>query len=86
VGKVVMEITREIKTKGLQNQVNAPVSYAAMAATSHTLAGAYNTQSLKGPSVQTQREIIVNIRDPGTIQSLREMNPCNFGGPCRASY
>ncbi|KAF2105233.1 hypothetical protein BDV96DRAFT_638964 [Lophiotrema nucula] len=43
VGKAVIEITREIKTKGLRNQINAPVSYAAIAARSHILAGAYNT-------------------------------------------
>lgn len=72
VGKAVMEITREIKTKGLLNQVNTPGCYAAMVARSHTLAGAYNTPSLKGLSVQTQHEIIVNIRDSHTEPKSNE--------------
>jgi hypothetical protein len=73
--KAVLEMTREIKTRGLQNQANGPMTYAAMAARGQTLAGTYNTQSPKGPSAQAQREVIVNIRDSFTIQSLRAMNP-----------
>ncbi|KAF9733767.1 hypothetical protein PMIN01_08110 [Paraphaeosphaeria minitans] len=76
--KAVLEITREIKTKGIQNQANGPMTYAAMAARGQTLAGAYNTQSPKGPSAQAQREVIVNIRDSSTVQSLRVMNPRNL--------
>ncbi|KAL5396857.1 hypothetical protein PMIN03_012934, partial [Paraphaeosphaeria minitans] len=49
-----------------------------MAARGQTLAGAYNTQSPKGPSAQAQREVIVNIRDSSTVQSLRVMNPRNL--------
>ncbi|ORY02128.1 hypothetical protein BCR34DRAFT_636538 [Clohesyomyces aquaticus] len=72
VGKAVMGITRENKTKGLLNQVNTPVCYAAMAARSHTLAGVHDTQSLKGLSVQTQREVIVNIMDAHTEPKSNE--------------
>lgn len=49
-----------------------------MVARGQTLAGTYNTQSHKGPSAQTQREIIVNIRDSFTVQSLWAMNPRNL--------
>ncbi|KAF2245047.1 hypothetical protein BU26DRAFT_490157 [Trematosphaeria pertusa] len=76
--KAVLEMTREIKTRGLQNQANGPMTYAAMAARCQTLAGTYNTQSPKGPSAQAQREVIVNIRDSFTIQSLRAMNSRNL--------
>jgi hypothetical protein len=51
------------------------MSYAAVAAQGVLAAGTYNAQSVKMPPVQTLREIIVNIRSPHTIQSLRAMNP-----------
>ncbi|KAI0573830.1 hypothetical protein Alg130_09943, partial [Pyrenophora tritici-repentis] len=30
------------------------------------------------PSMQTQREVVVTIRDPSTVQSLLAMNPRNL--------
>ncbi|KAF1934712.1 hypothetical protein EJ02DRAFT_489299, partial [Clathrospora elynae] len=78
VGRTTLEMAREIKNKRPQEQANGPMSYAAAAARGVPLAGTYNAQSPKTLSVQTQREIIVNIRDPLTIQSLRAMNPRNL--------
>jgi hypothetical protein len=78
VGKATLEMAREIKNKSQQQQANGPVSYAAAAARGLPIAGIHNTQSRKAPSVQTQREVIVNIRDPLTVQALRAMNPRNL--------
>jgi hypothetical protein len=78
VGKATLEMAREIKNKVPPQGTNGPVSYAAAVARGAPLAGTYNTQSRKAPIVQTQREVIVNIRDPLTIQALRAMNPRNL--------
>lgn len=79
VGKATLEMAREIKNKApQQQQTNGPTSYAAAAARGLPLAGTYNTQSRRAPIVQTQREVIVNIRDPLTVQALRAMNPRNL--------
>ena len=67
VGKVTLEVVREIRNKRPQEQANGPMSYAAAAARGVPLAGIYNAQSLKIPSIQTQREVVMNIRDLLTI-------------------
>jgi hypothetical protein len=69
VGKATLEIVREIKNKAQQQQLqpHRPVSYAAAAARGLPLAGTYNTQSRRAPIIQTQRKVIVNIRDPLTM-------------------
>jgi hypothetical protein len=71
---------REIKNKAQQQQPQpqGPVSYAAAAARGLPLAGTYNTQSRRAPIVQTQRKVIVNIRDLLTVQSLRAINLRNL--------
>jgi predicted RNase H-like HicB family nuclease len=74
VGKATLEIARELRNKRPQEQANRLMSYAAAAARGVPLAGTYNAQSVKQPPAQTQREVIMNIRDPLTIQSLRAMN------------
>ncbi|KAF2844077.1 hypothetical protein T440DRAFT_527918, partial [Plenodomus tracheiphilus IPT5] len=76
VGKANLKMMRQIKKTGLQ--INRAISYAAIAARGATLSGIPNTQVPRAPLVQTQREIVVNIRDPSTIQSLRAMNPRNL--------
>jgi hypothetical protein len=80
VGKATLEMVREIKNKVQQQQpqLHRLVSYAAAAARGLPLAGIYNTQSRRAPIVQTQREVIVNIRDPLTVQSLQAMNLRNL--------
>jgi hypothetical protein len=79
VGKTVAGITRDIKNKGTQYQTGMPMSYAAAAAQGGLAASIYNTQtqSARTPA-PVYREIIVNIRNPQTIQSLRAMNPRNL--------
>jgi hypothetical protein len=54
------------------------MSYAAVAAQGALVASTYNTQSVKIPPAPTQREIIVNITNPQTIQSLRAVKPRNL--------
>ncbi|RII22698.1 hypothetical protein CUC08_Gglean013416 [Alternaria sp. MG1] len=77
-GRATLEIAREIRNKRPQEQANGPMSYAAAAARGVPLAGTYNAQSVKQPSAQTQREVIMNIRDPLTVQGLRAMNSGNL--------
>ena len=76
VGKASLEMARRIKNAG--PQIGGTLSYAAMAARGATLAGTSNTQVPRMPSSQTQREVVVTIRDPNTVQSLRAMNPRNL--------
>ncbi|KAH7060992.1 hypothetical protein BKA63DRAFT_457555 [Paraphoma chrysanthemicola] len=78
VGRNIMEMTRDIKNRRIQEQAIGQVSYAAAAARNLPQAGTYNTQVPKTPSAQIQREVIVHIRDPLTVQSLRAMNPGNL--------
>ena len=76
VGKANLEMMRQMNNTG--QQTSGTISYAAMAARGTTLAGIPNIQVPRAKSVQTQREVIINIRDPSTIQSLRAMNPSNL--------
>jgi hypothetical protein len=76
IGKANLEMTRQMKNTGAQTK--GMISYAAMAARGVTVAGIPNTQVPRAPSAQMQREVIVNIRDASTIQSLRAMNPRNL--------
>jgi hypothetical protein len=78
ISKTVAGIAREIKNKAPQYQAGTPTSYAAVAAQGGLATSIYNTQSVKTPPAQTQREIIVNVRNAQTIQSLRAMNPRNL--------
>ena len=78
VGKATLEIARELRNKRPQEQANGLISYTAAAARGVLLAGTYNAQSVKQLPAQTQRKVIMNIRDPLTIQSLRAMNPSNL--------
>jgi predicted RNase H-like HicB family nuclease len=75
VGKATLEVAREIRNKRPEEQANGPMSYAAAAASGVPLAATYNAQSVKQPFAQTLREVIMNIRDPLTVESLRAMNP-----------
>jgi hypothetical protein len=73
VGKANLQMARQIKNAG--PQTGGALSYAAMAARAATLASTPNTQVPRMPPMQTQREVVVTIRDPSTVQSLRAMNP-----------
>jgi hypothetical protein len=76
VGKANLQMARQIKNAG--SQAGGAASYAAMAARGATLAGTANTQVPRMPPMQTQREVVVNIRDPSTVLNLRAMNPRNL--------
>jgi hypothetical protein len=76
VGKANLQMARQIKNAGLQT--GSALSYAAMAARGALPAGIMNTQVPRMPPMQTQREVIVNIRDPTTVLSLRAMNLRNL--------
>jgi hypothetical protein len=75
VGKAVLSIARDIKNKGPQQ--SAPASYAAVAAQGAMSASIHSPQNARPPA-QTQREIIVNIRNPETIQHIRDLDPRNL--------
>lgn len=49
--------------------------YANVATRGGLVASIYNPQNLRTSHAQTLREIIVNIRDPITIENIRAMNP-----------
>jgi hypothetical protein len=76
VGKASLEMARQIKNA--RPQTGGAPSYAAMAARGAPLAGTANTQVPRMAPMQTQREVVVTIRDPTTVLSLRAMNPCNL--------
>jgi hypothetical protein len=75
VGKANLQMARQIKNAG--PQADGALSYAAMAARGATLAGTPNTQVARMRSMQTQREVVVTIRGPSTVLSLRAMNSRN---------
>ena len=60
VGKTNLEMTRQMKNTG--QQTNGTISYAAMTVRGTTLAGIPNIQVPGAKSVQTQREVIINIQ------------------------
>lgn len=75
VSKTVAGMARDIKNRSTQHQAGAPMSYAAVAAHGALAASTYNTQNIHTAPAPVQREIIVNIRNAQTIQTLRTMNP-----------
>jgi ribosomal protein L20 len=75
VSKTVAGMARDIKNRSTQHQTGAPISYAAVAAHGALAASTYNTQNVYTAPAPVQREIIVNIRNAQTIQTLRAMNP-----------
>jgi hypothetical protein len=76
VGKANLQIARQIKNAG--PQTSSVLSYAAMAARGAPLASTANTQVPRIAPMQMQREVVVTIRDPTTVLSLRAMNPRNL--------
>jgi hypothetical protein len=76
VGKANLQMARQIKNAG--PQTGGALSYAAMVARGAPPAGITNAQATRMPPMQTQREVVVTIRDPTTVLSLRAMNPRNL--------
>ena len=76
VGKANLQMARQIKNAG--PQTGGTLSYAAMVARGAPPASITNAQVTRMPPMQTQREVVVTIRDPTTVLSLRAMNPRNL--------
>jgi dGTP triphosphohydrolase len=76
VGKANLQMARQINNAG--PPTGGALSYAAMVARGAPPAGTTNTQVTRMPPMQTQREVVVTIRDPTTVLSLRAMNPRNL--------
>jgi hypothetical protein len=73
VGKANLEMA--IQIRNARTQTGGAISFAATAARGAPLAGTSNTQVSRMPSMQTQREVVVTIRDHSTALNLRAMNP-----------
>jgi hypothetical protein len=67
-----------IQIKNARPQIGGAISFAATAARGTPLAGTPNTQVPRIPSMQTQRAVVVTIRNPSTALSLRAMKPRNL--------
>jgi len=62
ISKTTMKMLRDMKHAGTQDQNNAVQTYAGVAARGELAASIHNPQNHRASSVQTLREIIVNIR------------------------
>jgi hypothetical protein len=75
VSKATMKMVRDLKPVSQPNQINVANTYASIAARGGLTTSIHNPQNHRASSVQTLREIIVNIRDPVTIAIIRAMSP-----------
>jgi hypothetical protein len=80
VGKATLEIARHIVNGGPRTE--GAVSYAALTARDAAVAGTLYTQRFKTPSLQTQRKIVMFIRNPTTVLSHWVVNPRNIINHC----
>jgi hypothetical protein len=78
VGKIGVAIMREVKNNGTQSNKSTPMSYEAAAAGGGLASSIHSPHNMQTASTQSQGEIIVNIRNPVTIDRLRAMNPRNL--------
>ncbi|KAJ6437601.1 zinc knuckle [Purpureocillium lavendulum] len=78
VGKATMKMVQGLKPTGAPTQNTFAHTYATIAARGGLAASMHNPVNHRTTPVQAQREIIVNIRDPVTIASIRAMNPRNL--------
>lgn len=74
-----MAMMREMKNADQHNRLSPIRTYASVAAGNGLVASIHNPlNQYKAPPAQVLREIVVNIRNPLTISSLRAMNPCSL--------
>ncbi|GKT61138.1 zinc finger CCHC-type protein [Colletotrichum tofieldiae] len=73
--ELAAKVVKDIKALGPMNQGSTAQSYASVAARGGLTGSMHNPHNQKASQTQTLREIIVNIRDPITIASIRAMNP-----------
>ncbi|KAJ3454706.1 hypothetical protein MRS44_013306 [Fusarium solani] len=76
IGRTVITMVRDIKNADQHNRPSPLRTYASVTAGNGLATSIHNPlNQLKAPPAQVLREIIVNIRNPLTIASLRAMNP-----------
>ncbi|EXU95360.1 zinc knuckle domain protein [Metarhizium robertsii] len=76
IGRTVLAMMREMKNADQHNRPSPIRTYASVAAGNGLAASIHNPlNQYKAPPAQVLREIVVNIRNPLTISSLRAMNP-----------
>ncbi|KAM5350889.1 hypothetical protein ACJZ2D_017140 [Fusarium nematophilum] len=75
IGKATMKMIRDMKLASQQILPNIAPTYANIVARGGLASSMHNPQNERASSVQTLREIIVNIRDPVTIANIRAMSP-----------
>ncbi|KAG7419730.1 hypothetical protein Forpe1208_v003605 [Fusarium oxysporum f. sp. rapae] len=76
IGRTVMRLVREAKDTEQHNRSGTLRTYASVAAGNGLATSMHNPlNQLKAPPSQVLREIIVNVRNPLTVASLRAMNP-----------
>jgi hypothetical protein len=73
--KMTLKMVRDAKALGPMNPGGVMHTYANVAARGGLAASINNPQNQRTSHVQTLHEIIVNIRDPITIQNVRAMSP-----------
>ncbi|KAH0430371.1 hypothetical protein CcaCcLH18_07883 [Colletotrichum camelliae] len=73
--ELVVNVVKDIKALEPMSQGSTAQSYASVAARGGLAGSMYNSLSQKACQLQILREIIVDIRDPITIASIRAMNP-----------
>ena len=73
--KMTLKMVRDAKALGPMNPGGIAHTYANVAARGGLVASIHNPQNLRTSHAQTLREIIVNMRDPITIENIRAMNP-----------
>jgi hypothetical protein len=73
--KTTHKMVRDMKAQGPISQGNVVHTYASVAARGGLAASIHNPQNPRMSQMQTLREIIVNIRDPITIASIRALSP-----------
>ncbi|KAK2005382.1 hypothetical protein LZ32DRAFT_194398, partial [Colletotrichum eremochloae] len=69
-----LAVNEGYQSTGPMNQGSTTQSYASVAARGGLTGSMHNPHNQKASQTQTLREIIVNIRDPITIASIRAMN------------
>ncbi|KDN71154.1 hypothetical protein CSUB01_12466 [Colletotrichum sublineola] len=72
--ELAAKVAKDIKALGPMNQGSTAQSYASVAARGGLAGSMHNPHNQRASQTQTLREIIVNIRDPITIASIRAMN------------
>ncbi|KXH36077.1 hypothetical protein CSAL01_13380 [Colletotrichum salicis] len=74
VSELAVKVVKDIKALEPMNQGNTVQSYASVAIQGGLAGSIHNPHNQRAPQIQTLRKIIMNIKDPITITSLRAIN------------